>query len=76
MKAKVDVYKRQVLNSVIAPLEDQINGVENMMYMTSNATNSGSADISVDVYKRQAYRHPKQVFDLLHSDRDVADRSV
>ena len=29
-----------VLNSVIAPLEDQINGVENMMYMTSNATNS------------------------------------
>ena len=26
-----------VLNSVIAPLEDQINGVENMMYMTSNA---------------------------------------
>ena len=36
-----------VLNSVIAPLEDQINGVENMMYMTSNATNSGSADISV-----------------------------
>ena len=28
-----------VLNSVIAPLEDQINGVENMMYMTSNASN-------------------------------------
>ena len=24
-----------VLNSVISPLEDQINGVENMMYMTS-----------------------------------------
>lgn len=36
-----------VLNSVIAPLEDQINGVENMMYMTSNASNSGSADISI-----------------------------
>ena len=36
-----------VLNSVIAPLEDQINGVENMMYMTSNAANNGSADISV-----------------------------
>lgn len=36
-----------VLNSVIAPLEDQINGVENMMYMTSNATNTGSADISI-----------------------------
>ena len=36
-----------VLNSVVAPLEDQINGVENMMYMTSNASNSGSADISI-----------------------------
>ena len=36
-----------VLNSVIAPLEDQINGVENMMYMTSDASNNGSADISI-----------------------------
>lgn len=36
-----------VLNSVIAPLEDQINGVENMMYMTSTAANNGSADISI-----------------------------
>ena len=36
-----------VLNSVIAPLEDQINGVENMMYMSSNASNNGSADISI-----------------------------
>ena len=36
-----------VLNSVIAPLEDQINGVENMMYMSSSATNSGSGDISI-----------------------------
>ena len=36
-----------VLNSVIAPLEAQINGVENMMYMTSNAANNGSAEISI-----------------------------
>ena len=36
-----------VLNSVIAPLEDQINGVENMMYMTSTASNNGAADISI-----------------------------
>ena len=36
-----------VLNSVIAPLEEQINGVENMMYIQSDATNTGSADISV-----------------------------
>ena len=36
-----------VLNSVIAPLEDQLNGVENMMYMTSSASNNGSAEISI-----------------------------
>ena len=36
-----------VLNSVIAPLEDQINGVENMMYMTSSASNNGSSEISI-----------------------------
>ena len=36
-----------VLNSVIAPLEDQINGVKNMMYMTSSASNNGSAEISI-----------------------------
>ena len=36
-----------VLNSVISPLEDQINGVENMMYMTSDASNNGSGSITV-----------------------------
>lgn len=36
-----------VLNSVIAPLEEQINGVENMDYMSSNATNTGAADIDI-----------------------------
>ncbi|MFR9650438.1 MAG: efflux RND transporter permease subunit [Rikenellaceae bacterium] len=36
-----------VLKSVISPLEEAINGVENMTYMTSSATNNGSADISV-----------------------------
>ena len=36
-----------VLNSVIAPLEEQINGAEGMMYMQSTATNTGSADITV-----------------------------
>ena len=40
-----------VLNSVIAPLEEQINGVENMMYMTSTATNTG--DASIEVYFKQ-----------------------
>ena len=36
-----------VLNSVIAPLEDQINGVENMMYIQSTASNTGAGDISI-----------------------------
>ena len=36
-----------VLNSVIVPLEEQINGVEGMTYMTSTATNEGSASIQV-----------------------------
>ena len=40
-----------VLNSVIAPLEDQINGVENMMYISSSASNNGSANI--DIYFNQ-----------------------
>lgn len=36
-----------VVNSVIAPLEEEINGVENMTYMTSTATNTGDATITV-----------------------------
>lgn len=40
-----------VLNSVLAPLEEQINGVENMDYMTSTATNNGTAVISI-VFKQ------------------------
>lgn len=36
-----------VQKSVIAPLEEAINGVENMTYMTSTATNNGSASITV-----------------------------
>ena len=36
-----------VLNSVVAPLEEQINGVEGMTYMTSEATSDGSASITV-----------------------------
>lgn len=36
-----------VLKSVIVPLEEQINGVENMTYMTSSATNQGVATITI-----------------------------
>ncbi|MFR9503556.1 MAG: efflux RND transporter permease subunit [Rikenellaceae bacterium] len=40
-----------VQKSVIIPLEEAINGVENMLYMTSTATSTGSA--SITVYFRQ-----------------------
>lgn len=36
-----------VLKSVIAPLEEQINGVEGMTYITSTASNDGNAQIKV-----------------------------
>ncbi|MDE6267604.1 MAG: efflux RND transporter permease subunit [Muribaculaceae bacterium] len=36
-----------VLNSVIAPLEESINGAEGMTHMESTATNTGSATITV-----------------------------
>ena len=36
-----------VMKSVVVPLEESINGVENMMYMTSNATNAGGASIRI-----------------------------
>src|SRR5574344_1188162 len=38
---------KTVENSVLAPLEENINGVEGMTYMTSSADNSGSASITV-----------------------------
>ena len=36
-----------VLNSVVVPLEEQINGVEGMTYMTSTAANDGSCRINI-----------------------------
>ena len=36
-----------VMKAVIQPLEEGINGVEDMLYMSSTATNSGSATINV-----------------------------
>ena len=36
-----------VLNSVVTPLEESINGVENMTYITSQATNDGRCAITV-----------------------------
>src|SRR5690554_2358893 len=36
-----------VLESVVIPIEEQINGVEGMTYITSTASNNGSAQIQV-----------------------------
>lgn len=36
-----------IVKSVINPIEDQINGVEHMLYMSSTASNSGRASIDV-----------------------------
>ena len=54
-----------VLNSVIAPLEESINGAEGMTYIESTATNAGSADISV---------HFEQGFDPDMAAVDVQNR--
>jgi HAE1 family hydrophobic/amphiphilic exporter-1 len=40
-----------ILNSVVVPLEDAINGVENMNYITSSASNDGNCRINV-VFKQ------------------------
>ena len=40
-----------ILESVIVPIEEQVNGVEGMDYITSTASNDGSASISV-VFKQ------------------------
>lgn len=37
-----------VVNSVLSPLEESINGVEGMTYMTSSASNSGAAFITIN----------------------------
>jgi HAE1 family hydrophobic/amphiphilic exporter-1 len=35
------------MSSVVIPLEEQINGVEDMTYMTSTSNNDGSLLISI-----------------------------
>ncbi|MDE6147138.1 MAG: efflux RND transporter permease subunit [Bacteroidales bacterium] len=40
-----------IQKSVIAPLEESINGVENMDYMTSSSTNTG--EVRINIYFRQ-----------------------
>ncbi|WP_455622535.1 efflux RND transporter permease subunit [Parabacteroides sp.] len=40
-----------IQKSVVAPLEESINGVENMIYMVSSSTNTG--DVTISVYFKQ-----------------------
>ncbi len=54
-----------VLNSVIAPLEESINGAEGMTYIESTATNTGEATINV---------HFEQGFDPDMAGVDVQNR--
>jgi multidrug efflux pump subunit AcrB len=51
-----------VLNSVIAPLEESINGAEGMTYMESTATNTGSAEITV--YFKQGFNADMAAVDV------------
>lgn len=51
-----------VLNSVIAPLEEAINGALNMQYMTSEATNNGNA--SINIYFKQGYNPDMAAIDV------------
>ena len=51
-----------VLNSVIAPLEESINGAEGMTHMESTATNTGAADITV--YFKQGFNADMAAVDV------------
>ncbi|MDE6134806.1 MAG: efflux RND transporter permease subunit, partial [Muribaculaceae bacterium] len=51
-----------VLNSVIAPLEEAINGAQGMTYMESTATNTGSA--TINVYFEQGFNPDMAAVDV------------
>ena len=61
--------------SVVAPLEEAINGVEDMTYMTSTATNSGTATITI-YFQQEPIGHGrrKRTEPCIESDRAIAGR--
>ena len=52
-----------VMKSVVIPLEEQINGVEDMTYMTSTSNNDGSA--SINIYFKFTHKHTLFYYNLL-----------
>jgi hydrophobe/amphiphile efflux-1 (HAE1) family protein len=77
-----------VASTVVSPIEDQINGVENMLYMSSNSTADGKFSIAVtfdlgtnldiaqvQVQNRVAIAQPRLPADVRNIGVTVAKRS-
>ena len=78
-----------VATTVVAPIEEQINGVENMLYMSSNSTADGRFSIAVtfdigtnldiaqvQVQNRVAVAQPRLPADVRALIRSEVDRRV
>ena len=51
---------REVAETVAAPIEEQVNGVEGMLYMSSQCTNDGSYNLTI-TFRHGTYRHMAHV---------------
>ena len=65
------------LNSVVVPLEEAINGVENMDYMSSSASNTGDARITITFRtgNRPGYGSRERTEQSVFSNRSSSRRS-